>query len=281
MKAQITFALVVTGIGCMASADVEPTEFSQDFTQDTGASGESSRSEPSDTFGSAAASKDAGPADAKNCAKPKLVGTLRDFRGTKQGGHPDFEADFKGGVQTGIVEDALGADRKPVFKAPKGAVTSRESFNQWFRDTPNVNRSEDVELPFTIDSNTGRIQYESNAFFPLDDKGFGNTPSWPHNFHFTYELHTEFQYKGDEVFNFRGDDDVWVFVNRRLVVDLGGIHGPTDRAIALDTVAASLGLVRGANYDFDFFFAERHTNESNFKLETTIKFQNCDPILPR
>ena len=47
----------------------------------------------------------------------------------------------------------------------------------------------------------------------------------PHNFHFTTELRYFFQYQGGETLTFRGDDDVFVYVNGRLAVDIGGIHG--------------------------------------------------------
>ncbi len=33
----------------------------------------------------------------------------------------------------------------------------------------------------------------------------------------------------------------------------------------------SLGLTLGETYPMDIFHAERHTNESNFRIETTIQ----------
>ena len=56
----------------------------------------------------------------------------------------------------------------------------------------------------------------------------------PHNFGFTTEIHYFFQYRGGESLTFSGDDDVWIFVNRRLALDLGGMHPRLERTLDLD-----------------------------------------------
>lgn len=203
----------------------------------------------------------AGGGDA--CA-PALGVRFRDF----QDSHPDFEDGI--GSLTGLVQTELDAEGLPVY-APAGptSVTSgKEAFDQWYRDVAGVNMGQDGTLPLTQEG--GRWVYDSTAFFPVDGQGFGNEGR-DHNFHFTSEIHASFVYSGHEVFTFRGDDDVWVFVNKRLAVDLGGVHAAASATIDFDAQAASLGISPGNRYSLDIFHAERHTSGSNFRVETTIE----------
>ena len=189
-----------------------------------------------------------------------LTGTVRDFHQS----HPDMEATISG-LKTGMVETTLGADGNPVFAGPDGygSVTNAASFSQWYNDSA-ASMSADLDLTFT-ESAPGVYTYSSNAFFPIDGQLFGNEGN-AHNYHFTFELHTEFVYNGGETFSFTGDDDVWVFIDDELAIDLGGIHQAVNGAVSLD----SLSLQEGQTYSFDLFFAERHLTESNFRIDTSI-----------
>ena len=81
-------------------------------------------------------------------------------------------------------------------------------------------------------------------------------------------------YQGHETFTFVGDDDVWVFINNQLVIDLGGRHSQLTGSVSLD----SLGLTVGSSYPLDVFNAERHTTQSNFRIDTTLALANCGEI---
>ena len=87
-----------------------------------------------------------------------------------------------------------------------------------------------------------------------------------HNYGFTMKIQAQFEYVKGQYFEFLGDDDVWVFINNKLVVDIGGQHHAAEGHVDLD----KLGLTEGETYPFHIFYAERHKVESNFKMRTSI-----------
>jgi fibro-slime domain-containing protein len=224
--------------------------------------------------------------NAESSAAPKQVtvapcGTLtsylHDFKALGEvGGHPDFE-NSNSGLVTGIASATMTAGGVPAvsanFTAGKGGVTSAESFAQWFTDDP-INYPIQQTLALT-DNLLGSYTYSNGSYFPIDNEGFGNYQAYMdglHNFHFTTMLHARFQYNGNETFSVLGDDDIWVYVNGHLAIDLGGVHGALAGSVTLDAAHALLfELTAGQTYKLDFFQAQRHTTISSLSLQTTIQ----------
>jgi fibro-slime domain-containing protein len=227
-------------------------------------------------------------------ARIRLPTVYRDFRGVSQAGsptHPDFDARSGSGITFDMTRTTLDAEGRPVFS---GAVVggsgslSAADFAEWYRDGPK-NRVVLDFLELTRMGATSSYGFDSSAFFPLDGRGW-NAPGspapesypQPHNYSFTTEARTWFVFQGDERLEFRGDDDVWVFVDGYLCLDVGGLHPPEMAIMDLGNPAAAGDprqvavvracaerLVRGRIYEMVVFHAERRCCGSNFRLTLT------------
>ena len=88
------------------------------------------------------------------------------------------------------------------------------------------------------------------------------------NQHFCFESHANFRFKPGLKFNFRGDDDIWVFIDNKLAVDLGGTHLAAPGYVDLDTFMPNAKT--DSTYDIDIFFCDRRTTMSNVRIKTNM-----------
>lgn len=117
---------------------------------------------------------------------------------------------------------------------------------------------------------------------PANWPTFGTERRWSgqRNQQFCFESHANFVYKPGLKFNFRGDDDIWVFIGGKLAVDLGGTHLAAPGYAVLDNLTDKNGnpFVEGQTYDLDIFFCDRRTTMSNVRINTNMYIQQTNGI---
>jgi fibro-slime domain-containing protein len=201
--------------------------------------------------------------------------------------HPDFNTGRGpcwGSPVKGLVKPVLGNNGKPV--ANDTACLSKRFYDWFIPETLNSKYTNVRCYNLNLRKNgEGLWEYDTSEFWPIEDFIYldsAKTVKNPYhegwrNYAFTMEVDAEFEYVPGQMFYFRGDDDVWVFINKKLVVDIGGIHYPQEGSVDLDT----LGLKPDSTYAFKLFFAERWCCGSNFRMVTSINLRTSSNLITR
>lgn len=154
-------------------------------------------------------------------------------------------------------------------------------------DAANKKSNYDTESRSIYEDDTA----SSLQFYPIDGLGYdailgdttdktntsgnGVRPEHP-NGSYTLRGEAQFVYQEDLYFEFSGDDDVYMYINGVLALDLGGAHGICTKRVNLKDVAAKCHLTPGDVATFTFFYMERNSDASNFKIETNMELVQRD-----
>ena len=247
------------------------------------------------------------PGQTGDCGLRKVSGIFRDWKFDANNPTPPNHSFFDQPIGSvsggkGMVDSTLQPpDYLPQLNAAAIASGIDPPVSSWYQTYtfPNMNgRQNDTCIDLTLKKgDDGRWTFNSDdmgGFFPLDSfNDPNNIQYWDaldsttpgakkHNFHFSMEMHLQFIYyqSANLVFDFCGDDDVWIFINDRLAVDLGGLNNrATDTMIVNQrNITNNLGLIDGHTYNMDIFYAERNPIGSNLIIQTTMNLSNSSTL---
>ncbi len=197
------------------------------------------------------------------CNGPGWNGGI-DCKGLYKGGSEFNAADFPGFKGVTLTNDgwAWGCPNE----APMGWTFYSNKANA--RETPVGKVTAKGQIPGDSDSRWASGASDSQV---LTTGG--------RNQHFCFESHATFTHKPGLRFSFRGDDDIWVYIDNKLAVDLGGTHLAAPGYVDLDAFLGETGaLVAGQTYDLDIFFCDRRTTMSNVRIKTNMYIRQSTGI---
>lgn len=136
-------------------------------------------------------------------------------------------------IEQGLVDFELSEDYLPVATGVGELMSNKGiDIDRWFRNVDGKSMSYTGALEMRYKANGARFVFESGEFYPLDEVEFSagdKVNEDGHNHLFTMNFAVPFTVlgSGEEKFEIVADDDTFVFVGDRLVLDMGGIHEAT------------------------------------------------------
>ncbi|MGB8298427.1 MAG: DUF4215 domain-containing protein [Polyangia bacterium] len=188
------------------------------------------------------------------------------------------------------VEDPNGNSQPCTFAYGQTVCDADAALGYTLLKCASDGTSYSATFAINLDGNPFFFPVDDDLFTPMNERSIATIPAYydpamtkphdvdadgnerMHNFSFTSEVRYWFRYDKNlfSRLDVTGEDDVWVFMNKKLALDLGGVHAPLEGSVTLDADTASgLGLADGNVYEVAIFQAQRQTSESSYKLTLT------------
>jgi len=217
----------------------------------------------------------------------QLRGRIRDFSYQDT----DFQEQHTG-PKKGCIENVLSGQFRDIVASNQHSrchIDSLASFANWYsrQHAQALLLDYSFVLEDEYDDGIERFVVDNNSFFPIDGLLGGNETipgtnnPFSHNYNFTVELRFWFKYHANHAnqkITVGGRDDIWVFVNNQLLIDIGGIRPSKTESIEAN-VLTGLGLADGELYPVDIFFAQRGAHEEgtgNAESHFYLQLQEID-----
>lgn len=197
---------------------------------------------------------------------------------------------FNKDLEQGMVEYELGEDHLPVViggKLVTNKGVTKESTVKWFKEVEGESKSYNGVIKLEYVKEGAEFSFYKDEFYPLDslDKGAGEKVNHDgHNHLFTMSFAVPFTVitSGEEGFEIVADDDTWVYVGDKLVLDMGGIHEAMAGSFAINEggevyagvngqslAYTGVNLTSGEGALIRIFHADRDADDSKFDLRIT------------
>ena len=117
------------------------------------------------------------------------------------------------------------------------------------------------------------VGYGGNKLYPTSDDGLAHNNMFGMQYQVSFTL-TE-DYCGPLEYYFFGDDDMWVFLDGRLVCDIGGVHSSVGQYVNLwDYIAKG----DSGTHTLSFFYTERGLSGSTCYMQFTLPSVSSVPV---
>jgi fibro-slime domain-containing protein len=190
-------------------------------------------------------------------------GSLRGEYFVLPGTHPDVNHGADGSIVRGLLEKRLGPDRLPIvtkfgrsYSGSSGKISDVNALGElmWYSaaDTRGGRREKIVT--------SDRLPFKFDAFYPDGKHGDGDAKGYRVvHWSGTFTL-SKTQSVG---LSLGSDDDSWVFIDRTLVVDNGGVKPLADAPF-------TSARLQAGSHDLDIFYADRHGASAELHLSTAF-----------